>query len=1046
MYELKIITDGKAITLDTFGEEELISLNYALADIRELDKKDTNYSKTITIPGTKNNDSIFEHIYEFGANTTGFNPNKKVLSQISVNSNIVFTGWMQLISIIDEGTRREYEVTIYGSLDNLYSAIEGLRIEDLDFSEYNHTYLKSNIKNSWDTSIIRNNYTIPFQLGRGYVYPLEDRGFTSTNFYDVEHFYPAIYVKEYLDKMFKVAGFTYKSDFFESDYFKKLIIPYSGSTIFLNWEQIQERLFRAHRDVDNYIWGGQQNNVDWGIGTQYPNILEQTSQSSSSGPQVTNNGEMFKVYRFTNDSTSPSFDNSNVYNTGTGIYTVNKTSLYKFKGLVRTKMEIIPGSGHTGYWFWRGQTIKIYVGIRNITTGVQVYQHIEDVVIPQAPVGNNNGYVGNIERIIEVPFEWESSGYILPNNQYRVEVEFTIRRNTSGEYALNTGGQSIGAFFKWYHLEGGYWFNEDNETPLVEGETMEMNQVVLKDVSCQDFFSSICRMFNLYVLDTEEERCLKIETRDYFFDSGGKTVNWTKKLDRSSEIIQEPMSELDFRKYIFTYKEDDDRFNKLYKEDYDRIYGDRIIEIDNDFRTEKKEIGIIFSPTPAVRYNSTNRYIPNYTKVNGDKIEHKPPKPRILFYGGVLDCSTWRFRSKTQSFDIMNKYPYTGHFDNPILPKEDLNFGVCLQYYYPNNLTTTANLYNRFWRRAIEEISDNDSKMLIGYFWLTPIDIMNFDYRDKIYIEQNVYRVNKIIDYHPSNKSLTKVELIKTKEGGDFTVRNISVVQQPVPIGTVTPVRIPVKDRGEVTIKPVKDSAIRQVDGNTFEKQNQTILVKGRENFVGAETESIMVSGKNNFIGNNSTNISIIGSDNVYIAPNVENVTVINSNDVVITESNVTYLNGFIQTPDYTVVSGGVDNVENMSLTEYQVYESTTDKVGFNVGLVVSDFVYKYEEPVEESPRFDVIEYWYAYNNELVWIGVNGDLSEVLGVDMTIGIGMFEPMIPTNYTQLRLNGVDIYNIYEVWIESEITYFKVSESMFETIPEPANEGDYIELLP
>ena len=57
------------LELGTSGSIDLLdnipySLNYAIADIREPDKRNSSYSKTIKIPGSKTNNIIFAHIFE----------------------------------------------------------------------------------------------------------------------------------------------------------------------------------------------------------------------------------------------------------------------------------------------------------------------------------------------------------------------------------------------------------------------------------------------------------------------------------------------------------------------------------------------------------------------------------------------------------------------------------------------------------------------------------------------------------------------------------------------------------------------------------------------------------------------------------------------------------------------------------------------------------------------------------------------------------------------------------------------------------------------
>jgi hypothetical protein len=58
--------------------------------------------------------------------------------------------------------------------------------------------------------------TISFSnKGRGYYYPLIDYGLVSTNKKDYQYtaFRPALYVREYLDKIIRGAGYTYESNY-----------------------------------------------------------------------------------------------------------------------------------------------------------------------------------------------------------------------------------------------------------------------------------------------------------------------------------------------------------------------------------------------------------------------------------------------------------------------------------------------------------------------------------------------------------------------------------------------------------------------------------------------------------------------------------------------------------------------------------------------------------------------------------------------------------------------------------------------------------------
>jgi uncharacterized protein (TIGR02145 family) len=69
--------------------------------------------------------------------------------------------------------------------------------------------------------------------GYGVYYPLIDYGNYSTDKknYKLKTFRPALHVLEYMDKIIKEAGYTWESKFFNTDFFKRLIIPHNESIL-----------------------------------------------------------------------------------------------------------------------------------------------------------------------------------------------------------------------------------------------------------------------------------------------------------------------------------------------------------------------------------------------------------------------------------------------------------------------------------------------------------------------------------------------------------------------------------------------------------------------------------------------------------------------------------------------------------------------------------------------------------------------------------------------------------------------------------------------
>jgi hypothetical protein len=116
---------------------------------------------------------------------------------------------------------------VFGELGGFINQLGNRRLEDLNFDAYDHTYSVANISASWDNP-----------GGSGYYYPLIDYGSVSTGQYgtakkDFQYttFRPALYVKEYIDKIFAGTDYTFDCSFFDTPLFKRLIIPHNQTTI-----------------------------------------------------------------------------------------------------------------------------------------------------------------------------------------------------------------------------------------------------------------------------------------------------------------------------------------------------------------------------------------------------------------------------------------------------------------------------------------------------------------------------------------------------------------------------------------------------------------------------------------------------------------------------------------------------------------------------------------------------------------------------------------------------------------------------------------------
>lgn len=203
-------------------------LTFAIDDVKDFSSRQTTFSKTIVLPGTANNNAIFGNIFETGIsndydpslNNIGYNFNASVSARcIIFQDNLqTFKGTLRLLEIDKDKGLIEYEVALNGDLTGLNVALSNGLLTDLDFSSYNRLWNVANIQNSWNNT-----------PGSGVYFPLIDYGTYSDlkHNWDFRTFRPALYVKEYIDKMFAAANFRRTCDLFSTPRFRGLVVPHN---------------------------------------------------------------------------------------------------------------------------------------------------------------------------------------------------------------------------------------------------------------------------------------------------------------------------------------------------------------------------------------------------------------------------------------------------------------------------------------------------------------------------------------------------------------------------------------------------------------------------------------------------------------------------------------------------------------------------------------------------------------------------------------------------------------------------------------------------
>lgn len=284
---ISVYINGKLADLPPQGLN--LPITYSLRDRNGININTGSRSEyAFELPSTKNNDTIFNQFYDPAINT---NAQQVFLDAvIEVDGQSFFNGKCQLQSSSLRGDLhmwqgKSYKVAFFG--DNADWAI---RINDLlikDIPQTVHTYDYGDNISAW-----YNNFP-----GFDYKYmPLKLKDYTTFGQLDaLEDSHPALFITGLLNKIFNGIGYTMVSNFFNSDFGQRLIMP---TPILIN-------------------------KIGGLYGDDFLNVAADENQiASTSG--------FLGTLIFPNQTVFP-LVGPNPYDNTTGVYTVQQTGFYLFE-------------------------------------------------------------------------------------------------------------------------------------------------------------------------------------------------------------------------------------------------------------------------------------------------------------------------------------------------------------------------------------------------------------------------------------------------------------------------------------------------------------------------------------------------------------------------------------------------------------------------------------------------------------------------------------------------------------------------------------------
>lgn len=686
----------EGVEVDTLGNID-VEFTYSVADVTDIERRNTSYSKTITLPSTSKNQGLFGNIFDISVSNDyypmdvnigqNFNPAKQAKAQIFLDNVKIFDGVIRMMKINNISGNILYEVNVFGRLRDILHELGDKTLADLDFDDYDHVWNKANIEASW----ARTEYV---EGGTNYVYPLVDYGISTDGVtYPIRNFKPAVYVSEILSRIFDEAGFQITAPIFTSFYFKKLIL--------VTAEKMITKESTTLLDQTPVLY---QQEV-----TTTPSFsrLLNFSSTLASGFLIQNSGTRFRWNKAQNLNTGLTL-NLRLSFESLEAFTENAWTVSVLKNgspiLTSTRTASLISAGQ--FYFW------------------------------------NVEISGGIDLALNDYFEVRLTGQALGNIGYNPNIQSEVVIAPIGSLKI---GNTVPVAVE-----------------LEEGDTMKIEYTLPKSMKQRDFLKSIISMYNLYITqDRLRTNVLEIIPYNEFYQTfKDEALDWSDKLDVGQEISITPLSELSAKEYRLAFDTDQDYWSEFYRTKFNQVYGESRTIIDNDFILDTKTVKVIFAP-PVMREEVAGRIMIHLYKVeNGVKIPDNF-KPRIAYFLPGVTTTSWNIQYAAGN-TAYNTYPYAGHLDSPTEPSNDVLFAAPREVYfsigvYPQN----SNLYTEYYQGLIDSIGDRNSRLLEGYFYLTPTDIMNLDFRKIIKVGNHYFQLEKVDKYNPIANGLSYVSLFK---------------------------------------------------------------------------------------------------------------------------------------------------------------------------------------------------------------------------------------------------------------------------------------------
>ena len=895
-------------------------------------------SQQFDLPSSTTNDLFFKAAYNINAAVVvGFK--NSVECQVLQGGNAVYKGNLILDEVVSDGERDNvYKVTIVNEVIDFQTDIQDQYIRDLDFSDYDHIYSMANITSSFETS--------SFFSGDVF-YPLVDYGTDKT-----DNTIPVVELGGQVGKMDNSSTPLKPIQFKPAIRTKTIIdkifdsVGYEYSSSFFNSADFQ----------NTYVLTTPSDRL--GIETQgyqdsgfFVNIT--SSQDIAASPAL--------VKQF---YPQEQYDPAGGYSPATGTYTIQTDGQYAFR--IIGNVSAPDGTGTP-----TRKEYNIQIRINGSTQFAQFYDLI----------GSTYGQVTFVTPGLT----------LTAGDTVEVYHRYTMLSTVAPVPDLTLTSQAFSTIYA---------------PTTVVGGNVNLSQQFDQQVKSIDFLKGVIEMFNLVVEPKQGERkTLIIEPFDTWRDSG-EVKDWTLKFDEATKIsIKHPIQDQP-RELKYSLESDEDPLNQYSLTNFrrDETYGTHTYTADTDVAQGERKIGSFFAATPTKGVaGGGNLIIPQLYKAGDGEKSTFQFKPRLLYRlnerpandanGGKIyvkdDDGNSVGLTEYSTLSILNSLPAT---TNTL----GLHYNTNTWYPFHQNYQegkTINGLFNEYWGRYINELYDDDARMLTCNIYFEPFELSQIKLNDKIFIKDAYYRINKISGFNVSKRASVQVELLKasvskfkfkrhrvTNDLGvdvivtatDFNTYGGQITYTDIDTGTTYTTgsflgniarrdgfvgvsnqglwkdnaNLTLQTEGKNTVDGSNDFdpsvgfAVGSVTSGSFKKDVDRVFAIGSKLTIGQEAKSTLNVGDNNLIEDRAEYTTLLNTTNAIVYEDAQFATIIGGNTNKVSGSNATIIasnNTSMNNAQDAVILAG-DDTQILNSNKSVAIGQDLSVSGGNSNIVIGNF------------------------------------------------------------------------------------------------------------